>query len=153
MVWCCSCPSVERELKNSRSPKLSRTTEQKFVRKTLIHRRICSPGNPILSTDITGRRKDALDTAVSTHGKALAHPKGRMIPVVADITDKAALAALVQEVSKSERHVDVLVNNAGVSLASSTVEKGDESAQALQKELWAEDQKDWEDTYKTNVIG
>lgn len=105
------------------------------------------------STDITGRRKDALDTAVSTHGKALAHPKGRMIPVVVDITDKAALAALVQEVSKSERHVDVLVNNAGVSLASSTVEKGDESAQALQKELWAEDQKDWEDTYKTNVIG
>lgn len=102
---------------------------------------------------ITGRRPDALEKAVQTWGSSLAHPQGKLIPVIADITDKASLEKLAAEVRKHENTLDVLVNNAGVSLDSSEVEKGDESAQALQKELWGESQADWEAVYRTHVIG
>ena len=102
---------------------------------------------------ITGRRQDALDTAVKTWGSSLAHPQGKLIGVTADITDKASLENLAKEVGKHEKHVDILVNNAGVSLGTSTVEKGNESARELQKELWSESQADWEAVYRTNVIG
>jgi len=54
---------------------------------------------------------------------------------------------------KKEGKLDVLVNNAGVSLGTSNVEKGQESAEALKNELWKEKQEDWEQTYRTNVIG
>ena len=50
-------------------------------------------------------------------------------------------------------HVDVLVNNAGISKGTSTVEKGDESATALKEQLWNESMSDWEEVYRTNVIG
>ncbi|KAI0775881.1 NAD(P)-binding protein [Trametes elegans] len=102
---------------------------------------------------ITGRRQEALDQAAKTWGKALTHPRGQLIPIAADVTDKASIERLVSEVSKNDKHVDVLVNNAGVSLGTSTVEKGDESAQALKEQLWNEDLPDWEAVYRTNVIG
>ena len=102
---------------------------------------------------ITGRRPDALQTAVKTWGKALVHPRGQMIPVPADCTDKASIDGLVREVSKYEKRVDVLVNNAGVSMGTSTVEKGHERAEALKDELWNESLPDWETVYRTNVIG
>ncbi|KAH8107429.1 NAD-binding protein [Phellopilus nigrolimitatus] len=104
---------------------------------------------------IASRRASALDTAVATHGSSLAHPKGALIPIQADITSKASVRALVDEVARREKHVDVLVNNAGVSGETSTVEKGDaeEGAQELGAELWREDAQEWEDVYRTNVVG
>ncbi|EMD40343.1 hypothetical protein CERSUDRAFT_130104 [Gelatoporia subvermispora B] len=102
---------------------------------------------------ITGRRAEALQTAAKTWGASLAHPQGKIIPVQVDITDKASLQNLANELSKHEKHVDVLVNNAGVSLGTSSVEKGDEGAEALQRELWSENPADWEQVYKSNVIG
>jgi len=102
---------------------------------------------------IVGRRPDVLETVVKKWGKSLVHPRGQLIPVQADCTDKASIENLVNEIAKNENHVDVLVNNAGVSLGTSTVEKGDESAQALKDELWNESLSDWETVYRTNVIG
>ena len=102
---------------------------------------------------ITGRRPEALQTAVQNWGKSLVHPRGQLIPVPADCTDKSSIEHLVKEVGKNEKHVDVLVNNAGVSLGTSTVEKGDESADALKEQLWNEKLEDWETVYRTNVIG
>ncbi|PCH40769.1 NAD(P)-binding protein [Wolfiporia cocos MD-104 SS10] len=102
---------------------------------------------------ITGRRADALQTAAKTWGANLLHPQGKIIPVTADITDKASIQNLAVEISKHEKQVDVLVNNAGIDGDNSTVEKGDESVSALQRELWKEDVSMWEDVYRTNVIG
>ncbi|KAH9948821.1 NAD-P-binding protein [Amylocystis lapponica] len=102
---------------------------------------------------ITGRRDDALQTAVKTWGSSLVHPQGKLIPITADITDKASVERLAVEIGKHEKHVDVLVNNAGISGSTSSVEEGDKSTKALQKILWNEDQAEWEAVYRTNVIG
>ncbi|KAH9854979.1 NAD-P-binding protein [Lenzites betulinus] len=101
---------------------------------------------------ITGRRQEVLQQAATTWGKTLINPHGRIIPVSADVTDKTSIEHLFNEVKKNEKRVDVLVNNAGVSLGTSTVEKGDESAQALKEELWKEELSDWETVYRTNVV-
>ena len=102
---------------------------------------------------ITGRRKETLETAVKTWGKSLLNPRGQIIPIQADCADKDSIHNLVNEISKNEKHVDVLVNNAGISKGTSTVEKGDESAKALKEQLWNESMSDWEEVYRTNVIG
>ncbi|KAI0650380.1 NAD(P)-binding protein [Trametes meyenii] len=102
---------------------------------------------------ICGRRPEALQQVAQTWGKSFINPRGQIIPVAADVTDKASIEHLFGEVSKNEKHIDVLVNNAGVSLGTSTVEKGDDSAHALKDQLWKEDLSDWETVYRTNVIG
>ncbi|KAI0722281.1 NAD(P)-binding protein [Cerioporus squamosus] len=102
---------------------------------------------------ITGRRPEVLETAAKTWGKNLLNPRGQIIPVPADCTDKASIENLVNTIAKHEKRVDVLVNNAGVSKGTSTVEKGDESANALKEQLWNENLSDWEEVYRTNVIG
>ncbi|KAJ4001648.1 NAD(P)-binding protein [Lentinula boryana] len=102
---------------------------------------------------ITSRRKSVLDNAVNTWGTSLAHPRGQLIAIECDITDKKSIQKLVEEVKGREKNIDVLVNNAGVSLGSSEVEKGDESAEQLSEELFGEDLVKWEDVYRTNVIG
>lgn len=102
---------------------------------------------------ITGRREDVLQTTVQEWGTKLVHPEGKIIPIPADITDKSSIQKLAQEVAKHEDHVDVLVNNAGIDGDTSTVEKGDESAEALQEQWWSEEMSMWEDVYRTNVMG
>lgn len=101
---------------------------------------------------ISGRRKDVLEQTVRTHGANLSHPQGQIIPFVADITSKSDVLNFVHEVSKREKKLDVLVNNAGISEGTSSTEKGQESAQALADELWKEDVTQWENVYRTNVI-
>jgi NADP-dependent 3-hydroxy acid dehydrogenase YdfG len=102
---------------------------------------------------ITGHRKDVLGTTTSTWGSSFAHPKGQIIPLVADITDKESIRSLVHEVGSKEKWVDILVNNAGISLGTSNVEAGDESAEKLSEELFNEEMNDWDDVYRTNVTG
>jgi len=102
---------------------------------------------------ITGRRLDVLQTAAKTWGSSLSHPKGRIIPIECDITSKPSIQRLVEEVRQKEDHVDLLVNNAGISRGTSEVEKGHEDGTALAQELYAEDLSLWEVVYRTNVIG
>jgi NAD(P)-dependent dehydrogenase (short-subunit alcohol dehydrogenase family) len=102
---------------------------------------------------ITSRRQEALDTAVSSWGSTLAHPKGKLIPIEADITDKASIQNLVKQIGAKESHVDVLVNNAGVSEGTTNVEAGDESAEKLSEAMFGEEFSQWEQTWKTNVMG
>jgi len=103
---------------------------------------------------IASRRKSVLENAVDTWGNTLAHPQGQLIAVECDITDKKSISGLVEELKRrGEKNVDVLVNNAGVSLGSSEVEKGDETAEELSEELFGEDLGKWEEVYRTNVIG
>ncbi|OSX59512.1 hypothetical protein POSPLADRAFT_1150956 [Postia placenta MAD-698-R-SB12] len=102
---------------------------------------------------VTSRRAETLENAAKKWGSELVHPQGKIIPVTADITDKASIKTLAKEIAKQEKHIDVLVNNAGIDGDTSSVEKGHESVQALQKELWNEEFQMWQDVYKTNVIG
>ena len=102
---------------------------------------------------ICGRRTDVLEQSVKTWGQSLKHPKGQLIPMQLDVGDKDSIQQLVKEISKNEKHIDLLVNNAGISKGSTEVERGDESAKELSEELFNEDMKNWMDVYNTNVIG
>ncbi|EIM88297.1 NAD-P-binding protein [Stereum hirsutum FP-91666 SS1] len=102
---------------------------------------------------ILGRREDVLKQTAETHGKDLVHKSGKIIPLVCDITDKKSLERMAEEIGRKEKRVDVLVNNSGISQGSSSVEIGDESAGKLRDELWSEKFEEWEDVYRTNVIG
>jgi NAD(P)-dependent dehydrogenase (short-subunit alcohol dehydrogenase family) len=105
------------------------------------------------ATDIVGRRKEALDQAVQMHGQDLLNG-GQLIPIKGDTSTKQSISQLVHEISSKEKYVNVLVNNAGINTSShQVVKKGDESATALAEELWAVEQSEWEDVYRTNVIG
>jgi len=101
---------------------------------------------------IVGRRQEALDQAVKAHGSDLANG-GQLIPISADVTSKESIQQLVEQISKKEKYVNVLVNNAGISGDHlQSVEKGDESAKALSEQLWGAGVNDWEQVYRTNVI-
>ncbi|VDC04204.1 unnamed protein product [Peniophora sp. CBMAI 1063] len=102
---------------------------------------------------IVGRRKEVLDRTAEVWGQSLAHPSGKLIPLIADIDSKESISKLVEEVGKREKYVNVLVNNAGISKGSSEVEQGEEGAKQLHDELWSESLNDWMDVYKTNVVG
>jgi NAD(P)-dependent dehydrogenase (short-subunit alcohol dehydrogenase family) len=102
---------------------------------------------------ITSRRRELLEEISQKWGSSLKHPKGALIPVACDVTDKNSIKQLVQEISEKEDHVDCLVNNAGIQLQKSPVELGDESAATFGEGLFNESQQDWEDVYRTNVVG
>ncbi|KAG1755405.1 hypothetical protein EDB19DRAFT_1955167 [Suillus lakei] len=99
---------------------------------------------------ITSRRQDVLEHTAKQWGSSLAHPKGKLIPVACDVTSKDSIKNLVQEISKQEDRIDLLVNNAGISEGKSNVEKGDQSVKDLGMELFGEDQASWENVYRTN---
>ncbi|KAF8589023.1 NAD(P)-binding protein [Ramaria rubella] len=102
---------------------------------------------------IVGRRKEALDRAVEVHGRTLANG-GKLIAVTGDTSTKETISELVKEISSREKYINVLVNNAGINTSHRhSVEKGDESAKALSEQLWGVEQSEWEDVYRTNVIG
>ncbi|TFY83116.1 hypothetical protein EWM64_g895 [Hericium alpestre] len=102
---------------------------------------------------IMGRREDVLKKTVETHGSSLLNPRGKLISLPCDITSKSSIEQAVKHVQSKEDHLDVLVNNSGISRGSAVVEKGDEDAVQLKEELWSERVEEWEDVYRTNVIG
>lgn len=102
---------------------------------------------------ITGRRAEVLEASVKKWGSSLGHEKGKLIAIQSDVSEKEGIRQLVERVKTLEDHVDVLVNNAGISGETSEVEKGDESAQGLYDELWKLTEEDWLQLYKTNVVG
>lgn len=102
---------------------------------------------------IVGRRTDVLLKSAETWGSSLAHPKGQLIPLTAEITSKESIETLAREVAVKEKKLDVLVNNAGVSLETTDTDQAENSAQALKSALRKESWDNWETTYRTNVIG
>ncbi|KAI5778116.1 hypothetical protein EDC01DRAFT_724125 [Geopyxis carbonaria] len=107
---------------------------------------------------IIGRRLAPLETAAHLHGT-----NGNIVPLACDVTDKPALAALVETIKQRSGYINLLVNNAGVlgrqfgasfprpapwgpGAAASGV-----SAEDAQKLLWADTPDDWARTFATNV--
>ena len=69
---------------------------------------------------LVGRNAEALEAVAATHENALAMP--------CDVSDEASVVDAFGQAAVQWGHLDVLFNNAGVSLASSTVDKIDVAA-------------------------
>jgi 3-oxoacyl-[acyl-carrier protein] reductase len=72
-----------------------------------IARELLSMGMTVVAVDL---RKDLLDQLPA----ALGSPGGKLQVAALDVTDSAAFTALVDQVAEQHGHLDVLVNNAGI---------------------------------------
>ncbi|KAJ4308666.1 hypothetical protein N0V94_009257 [Neodidymelliopsis sp. IMI 364377] len=79
---------------------------------------------------LVARSADKLNEVAETINKS--HPDVDVLVVPTDITDPASVTALFEKVKQKYGHADVLVNNAGVYRATSSVKEVD------QKDWWAE---------------
>lgn len=98
---------------------------------------------------ICGRTEEKLETVAKTFNQDIS---GQIIPITADITKKADVAKLYDQISEKEKHVDILINNAGISTSTFDTEAG--SAEELKKALFDNEQatyEDWDAVYRTNV--
>lgn len=98
---------------------------------------------------ITGRRMEALENAAKKH-----HPDGhggQIIPIgPCDVTKKEDLQALVDDLSKKEKYINLLVCNAGV--AGPKAEPEHDDANDLKAKLWENESVEaWQDAYKVDV--
>ncbi|PFH62849.1 hypothetical protein XA68_11630 [Ophiocordyceps unilateralis] len=96
---------------------------------------------------ICGRTKEKLETAAKSHGT------GAMIPIQADVTSKDGIQSLYEEIKSQEKHLDILINNAGVSSQSFPVAET-RSASEMKEALFDSQRAtfdDWVDVYRTNV--
>ncbi|MCJ1397827.1 hypothetical protein MMC11_001023 [Xylographa trunciseda] len=98
---------------------------------------------------IVGRTEEKLENVVKAHGQNIA---GEIIPLVGDITSKSSIKKLVKEIESKEKHLDILINNAGISSNTQTVEA--KTAEEMSKNLFDDENatfEDWTDPYRTNV--
>ncbi|KAL8949449.1 MAG: hypothetical protein Q9222_004436 [Ikaeria aurantiellina] len=97
---------------------------------------------------ITGRRKEVLENAAKSHSPGDA---GEIIPAgPCDVTSKADLEKLVKEISSKEKHINLLIANAGISGPKGIPEASD--ASKLSSDLWqSESPPEWADVFNTNV--
>ncbi|KAJ6095839.1 hypothetical protein N7486_006585 [Penicillium sp. IBT 16267x] len=97
---------------------------------------------------ITGRTGEKLERVAELYGKDV---PGQIIPITADITSKASIQKLVDQISSKESKLHILINNAGISSTSYETEHTD--PKALQEELFHSKStvEEWEDVMRTNV--
>ncbi|KAL8847741.1 MAG: hypothetical protein Q9221_007229 [Calogaya cf. arnoldii] len=97
---------------------------------------------------ITGRRMEVLENAAKTHSPDDA---GQIIPIgPCDVTSKEQLEKLVQDISCKEKHINLLVANAGIAGPKGIPEASD--ATQLANDLWkSESPPEWADVFNTNV--
>lgn len=76
---------------------------------------------------------------------------GEIIPMgPCDVTSKDDLQKLVDEISKKEKYINLLISNAGIS--GPKANPASDSASELQSTLWSsEDPSDWGSVFNTNV--
>ncbi|KAL2851859.1 hypothetical protein BJX68DRAFT_275237 [Aspergillus pseudodeflectus] len=99
---------------------------------------------------ITGRTQEKLDRVAQLYSKNI---EGQIIPLAADITQKESIQKLASELSSRESALHILINNAGVSSATQTVEH--EDPEELRKALFEDpssNMEEWDKTYRTNVV-
>ncbi|KAI7786605.1 short chain dehydrogenase reductase [Diaporthe eres] len=115
---------------------------------------------------ILGRREEVLKTAARQNAI-----HGNIIPIVADVTDKASLDAAVAKISEETGYINLLVNNAGTlgrvhnaisrppphkSLPSQFSRQTDDdltNVQGIRDFLWKDEFSDWDNMLRTNVSG
>lgn len=102
---------------------------------------------------ITGRREDVLtETAKAASTEpAVVKSGGQVVPLVMDVTQKDSIVAGVAEIAKSSPFVNVLINNAGISLSKANVHAAEQGVEAFRDGLFNDDPEQWQDTFRTNV--
>jgi NAD(P)-dependent dehydrogenase (short-subunit alcohol dehydrogenase family) len=99
---------------------------------------------------IVGRTEEKLERVAELYGQNI---PGQIIPVTTDVRKKGAIAQLVKDFESREKHLSILINNAGISSqARHDVEQ--EHPDKLRETLFDDDAatpEDWEDVYRTNV--
>ena len=94
---------------------------------------------------IIGRRKNVLDSAVKNFGA-----DGNIVAIEGDVTSKASLESAVNEIASKEQHVDLLINNSGISgpqynMSGKTVEQ-------IKEDLFKNANfSEWDDVFRSNV--
>lgn len=96
-----------------------------------ICKRIAEEGVRVVATDLNGEALDQL-------AEDLSGRTGDIVPMILDITDMAAVEAVVQRVESDHERIDILVNNAGWDVAKPFVETGPEL---------------WEQLIRVNLMG
>lgn len=98
---------------------------------------------------IIGRTGEKLEKVRGTYGQDI---PGQIIPITADISSKAEIKKLVDQISSKENHLDILINNAGIELNTQQTESS--SAGEFASNLFDDESETfdtWTDTYRTNV--
>jgi len=99
---------------------------------------------------IVGRTGEKLDTVAKEYnGDDI---DGEIIPLQGDVSKKEDIARLYNEISKREKCLCILVNNAGTS--GSTFQQEAQSPEEARKNLFESDEanfEEWEKIYRTNV--
>lgn len=116
---------------------------------------------------ILGRREDVLVKAAKQNAK-----HGRMIPVVADVTDKPSLQAAVDRITAEVGYINLLVNNSGTlgrrhnalprpdpfqplpqNYVHSESDADFKTLDGVREFLWKDEVQDWDSTMRVNVSG
>jgi NAD(P)-dependent dehydrogenase (short-subunit alcohol dehydrogenase family) len=97
---------------------------------------------------ITGRRKEALETAAKSHNP---NGGGSIIPLgPCDVTKKDDLERMYKELASKEKYINLLVAAAGIS--GEKAEPDEENATDLKAKLWNNETfEGWNETYNTDV--
>ncbi|KAK4996944.1 hypothetical protein LTR66_003546 [Elasticomyces elasticus] len=97
---------------------------------------------------ITGRRMEALEKAAKSHDPA---GGGQIIPIgPCDVTKKDDLQKLVDDLSKKEKFINLLMCNAGV--GGPKAEPTESDADNLKAQLWEnESVEEWDNTFRVDV--
>ncbi|KAJ5121396.1 Glucose/ribitol dehydrogenase [Penicillium bovifimosum] len=101
---------------------------------------------------VTGRTAKKLERVSALYDSAENPIPGKIIPIVADVTNKEEIRKLVDEISTREGYLSILMNNAGISGNTQEVEPEDPTK--LRENLFddpAATFEEWDSVYRTNV--
>jgi NAD(P)-dependent dehydrogenase (short-subunit alcohol dehydrogenase family) len=92
-----------------------------------------------------------LETSAKEHGSGSGG--GEIRTVQMDQTDKASIKAAVEEISKQEKCIHLLVNNAGITQGKIALDDNKSTPEKLSEAIMAGDVADWDACFRTNVTG
>lgn len=98
---------------------------------------------------ICGRTEEKLDTVAKTYSQGIS---GQIIPITADVGTKDGISKLYNEISSNEKHLDILINNAGI--MTNTFQTESKTAEEMKKNLFDHENatfEDWNKIYQVNV--
>jgi NAD(P)-dependent dehydrogenase (short-subunit alcohol dehydrogenase family) len=101
---------------------------------------------------ITGRTAKKLERVAALYDNADNAIPGKIIPIVADVTNKDEIRKLADEISSREGYLSILMNNAGISGNTQEVESEDPTK--LRENLFDDPGAtfdEWDSVFRTNV--
>ncbi|KAE9579225.1 Rhamnolipids biosynthesis 3-oxoacyl-[acyl-carrier-protein] reductase [Colletotrichum fructicola] len=102
---------------------------------------------------ITGRRAEVLNRAAKEI-EGTASEGGQVIPIPGDVGTKHGCAQLVEQIEQREKHIDVLINNAGLPGSITYPAWDPNDADAVQEGLWKSlDDDSFASTNSVNISG